>query len=561
MAEPDLVVINGKLLTMAGDAAPASALAVAGGRILAVGDTAAIRAMAGPRTRILDAAGATVLPGFVESHMHLFSGAAELDHLQLAGVTGREALNRAISDHAAMHPKAPLLVAQGADYTILSGTARVTRHDLDRAIADRPFAMAAADHHTMWANTLALEQAGLLAGRTLAPGHEIVMGSDGLASGELREIDAFSPLLRLAGLGRESAGLVTGGEPEPAPTAAERAADRALLKRGLAWCARHGITSIHNMDGNLYTLALLQEIEEEDALICRVRVPFHMKSFMPLAALDKARAMAGRYRSDTLSSGFVKVFYDGVLDSWTAAMIEDYADRPGTSGVPLFTPEHFAEVAVAADRLGLQIAVHAIGDAAVRAVLDGYQAAAAANGRRDSRHRIEHIEVIHPADIPRFRALGVIASMQPRHAPGTMGLPLEPTVSRIGVARWPWSYAWRTLREAGARLVFATDWPVSPIDPLASIQAALTRPRWQDDLPDQRQTLDQALRSYTVDGAYAEFKEDRKGVLREGALADIVVLSGDIAATPPERIPELAVATTICNGRVTYQKGQSSNRQ
>jgi predicted amidohydrolase YtcJ len=556
MAEPDLIVINGKLVTMADPPQPATALAIAGGRILAVGATAEIRALAGLRTRIVDAAGASVLPGFVESHMHLFAGAAELDHLQLHGVVGRDAMAKAIRDFAGRHPARPVLLAQGADYDILSERSRVTRHDLDRAIRDRPFAMAAADHHTMWANTLALERAGLLAGRTLARGHEIVIGPDGLATGELREIDAFSPILRLAGLGRESAGLVTGGEPDPQPTAAERAADRELLKRGLAWCARHGITSIHNMDGNLYTLALLEEIEDEDALICRVRVPFHMKSFMPLAALEKARAMAGRYRSDTLSSGFVKVFYDGVLESWTAAMIEDYADKPGTCGVPLFTPEHFAEVAVAADRLGLQIAVHAIGDAAVRAVLDGYQAAAAANGRRDSRHRIEHIEVIHPADIPRFRALGVIASMQPRHAPGTMGLPLEPTVSRIGVRRWPWSYAWRTLRESGARLVFATDWPVSPIDPLASIQAALTRPRWSSDLPDQRQSLDQALRSYTADGAYAEFKEDRKGVLRRGALADVVVLSGDIAATPPEQVSELTVATTICNGRVTYQRGQ-----
>jgi len=555
MAEPDLIVINGKLVTMADRPQPATALAIAGGRILAVGATAEIRALAGLRTRIVDAAGASVLPGFVESHMHLFAGAAELDHLQLHGVVGRDAMAKAIRDFAGRHPARPVLLAQGADYDILSERSRVTRHDLDRAIRDRPFAMAAADHHTMWANTLALERVGLLTGRTLARGHEIVIGPDGLATGELREIDAFSPILRLAGLGRESAGLVTGGEPDPQPTAAERAADRELLKRGLAWCARHGITSIHNMDGNLYTLALLEDIEDEDALICRVRVPFHMKSFMPLAALEKARAMAGRYRSDTLSSGFVKVFYDGVLESWTAAMIEDYADKPGTCGVPLFTPEHFAEVAVAADRLGLQIAVHAIGDAAVRAVLDGYQAAAAANGRRDSRHRIEHIEVIHPADIERFRALGVIASMQPRHAPGTMGLPLEPTVSRIGVRRWPWSYAWRTLRESGARLVFATDWPVSPIDPLASIQAALTRPRWSSDLPDQRQRLDQALRSYTADGAYAEFKEDRKGVLRRGALADVVVLSGDIAATPPEQVSELTVATTICNGRVTYQRG------
>ena len=143
--------------------------------------------------------------------------------------------------------------------------------------------------------------------------------------------------------------------------------------------------------------------------------------------------------------------------------------------------------------------------------------------------------------------------MQPRHAPGTMGLPREPTVSRIGSGRWPWSYAWRTLRDAGARLVFATDWPVSPIDPLASIQAALTRQRWNADQPDQRQTLEQALASYTREGAYAEFKEDRKGMLRPGALADVTVLSGDIAATPPDRLSELKVATTICEGRITYQ--------
>lgn len=556
VADPDLIVINGKLVTMDEPAAQATALAIAGNRILALGSTSEIRGLAGPKTRILDAGRATVLPGFVESHMHLFAGAAELDHLQLSGILGRSALAAAIRDYASRHPKRSVLLAQGADYSIISERERVTRHDLDQAIRDRPFAMAASDHHTMWANTLALEQAGILAGRQLGPGNEIVMGADGVAAGELREIEAFAPVLRLAGLGREWLGLATGGEPDPEPSVAERALDRGILKRGLAYCARHGITSIHNMDGNLYMLALLQEIENEGGLSCRVRVPFHMKNFMPLDALGKARAMADRYRSDTLASGFVKVFYDGVLESWTATMIEDYADRPGTRGEPLFTPEHFAEVAVAADRLGLQIAVHAIGDQAVRAVLDGYQAAVEANGRRDSRHRIEHIEVIHPSDIPRFRKLGVIASMQPRHAPGTMGLPLEPTVSRIGVGRWPWSYAWRTLREAGARLVFATDWPVSPIDPLASIQAALTRKRWNDDQPDQRQTLEEALGSYTRDGAYAEFKEDRKGMLRPGALADVVVLSGDIAATVPERLSEVTVATTICDGRITYESGQ-----
>lgn len=553
MPDPDLIVIEGKLVTIAEPAADATALAIGGNRILALGSTSDIRAMAGRQTRIVDAGQCTVMPGFVESHMHLFAGAAELHHLQLSGILGRSALAAAIRDHAARHPEKPVLLAQGADYSIISERQRVTRHDLDQAIRDRPFAMAASDHHTMWANTLALKQAGILAGRKLGPGNEIVMGADGLAAGELREVEAFAPVLQLAGLGREWLGLATGGEPDSEPSMAERALDRTILKRGLAHCVRHGITSIHNMDGNLYTLALLKEIENEGALSCRVRVPFHMKNFMPLVALGKARAMADLYCSDTLASGFVKVFYDGVLESWTAAMIEDYADQPGTRGEPLFTPGQFAEVAVAADRLGLQIAVHAIGDQAVRSVLDGYQAAVAANGRRDSRHRIEHIEVIHPSDIPRFRSLGVIASMQPRHAPGTMGLPREPTVSRIGSRRWPWSYAWRTLREAGARLVFATDWPVSPIDPLASIQAAMTRQRWNPDQPDQRQTLEQALASYTREGAYAEFKEDRKGMLRPSALADVIVLSGDIAATPPDRLSDLKVATTICDGRITYQ--------
>ncbi|TIX08134.1 MAG: amidohydrolase, partial [Mesorhizobium sp.] len=151
--------------------------------------------------------------------------------------------------------------------------------------------------------------------------------------------------------------------------------------------------------------------------------------------------MAERYNTEWLSSGMVKVFYDGVLDSWTAVMVEPYADRPNWVGEPLFTPRRFAELAVAVDRRGLQMAVHSIGDGAVRAVLDGYEAAAKANGKRDSRHRVEHIEVITDADVPRFEDLGVIASMQPPHPPGAMDFPLEPTVSRIGQARWPLSYA------------------------------------------------------------------------------------------------------------------------
>ncbi|ODT18399.1 MAG: hydrolase [Mesorhizobium sp. SCN 65-12] len=548
----DLIVVNGRVLTMDEANPKAEAVAIKDGVLVAVGDRASVEALKGPRTEVIDAGGATVLPGFIEAHMHLFSGAAELAHLQLGGVHGFEALRSAIQAYAEGRPQAKMLVAQGVDYTVL-GDERVTRHHLDAILPDRAFCMAAPDHHTVWANTKALEMAGILHGRELGPGNEIVMGEDGLATGELREGEAFGPVQALAGETRVRLGLSTGGEPDPMPTAAERAVDRDIMRRGLAWCARHGITSIQNMDGNLYQLELLAEIEAEEGLSCRVQVPFHYKNFMTLDMLDKASMMAERYDSEWLSSGMVKVFYDGVLDSWTAVMIEPYADRPDWVGDPLFSPERFAELAVAIDKRGLQIAVHSIGDGAVRAVLDGYEAAREANGARDSRHRVEHIEVIAASDVPRFAEMGVIASMQPPHPPGSMGLPLEPTVSRIGRARWPLSYAWRTLKEAGAHVVFASDWPVSPIDPILGIQAAVVRKPWAETDPDQSFSLREALAAYTVEGAYAGFMEHRKGMLKPGYLADLVVLSNDIEATAPEALHRVLAATTICGGKVTHR--------
>ncbi|WP_296747647.1 amidohydrolase [Mesorhizobium sp.] len=546
----DLIVINGRVLTMDEDNPAADAVAVRDGTIVAIGSRASIEALKGPSTEIIDAQGGSVLPGFIEAHMHLFGGAAELDNLHLAGVHGFDALRDAIQSFAASRPNVRLLLGAGVDYSILPEP--VTRHHLDRIIPDRPFAMSASDHHTMWANTKALEEAGLLHGKQVGPGNEIVMGDDGLAAGELREGEAFGPILEHFGANRTRLGL-TGQEPEPYPSAEELAADRDLMHRGLQWCAKHGITSIQNMDGNLYQLELLAGLEEEGRLICRTKIPFHFKNFMTLDVLEKASGMAASYNSEWLSSGMVKVFYDGVLDSWTAVMVDDYADRPGWRGEPLFTPEHFAEVAVEADRRGLQIAVHSIGDGAVRAVLDGYQAALKKNGRRDSRHRIEHIEVTTASDVPRFAELGVLASMQPAHPPGALNFPMEPTISRIGRDKWPLSYAWRTLKNAGARVVFASDWPVSPVDPILSIQAAVMRKPWAEGMPDQSFSLQEAIEGYTVEGAYAEFMEHRKGRLKTGYLADIVVLSADIEATAPEALHTVRPVTTICGGKITYQ--------
>ena len=550
----DLIVVNARVRTMDPDRPSAAAVAVRGSRLAMVGGRDDVMALRGPGTRVIDAAGATVLPGFIESHLHVFPGGAALTSLQLDGVQDVHRLTAVVRDWAARHPDDPIIYGVQASYQV-AGTP-LTRHILDRVLPDRPLGVHAFDGHTVWANTLALERAGLLHGRTLPPGNEIVMGTDGLATGELREPAAYTPLMALLPSGgREKLGVTTGRDPVPSPTAAERAVDREAIRRGLAWCARHGVTSLHNMDGNPYQLGLLEELDDAGQLCCRVRLPFHMKNDMTLADLEAtAPAMRARGRPDRLTCDFVKIFVDGVLDSTTAFMLEDYEGQPGNRGQPLFTQDQIDAAVTLADRLGFQIAVHAIGDAGVRRTLDAYAAARSANGPRDSRHRVEHIEVIHPADVPRFKELGVVASMQPLHAPGPLSYPGHEMMGLLGERREPWTFAWRTLREAGARLCFASDWPVSPIDPLLGIQAAITRTPWRPGQPEQAQTLAQALAGYTRDGAWVEFAEDRKGMLRPGLLADLVVLDGDLEAVPPEAIRELAVALTVCDGEVTYAR-------
>ena len=549
-----LIITNAAILTMDAARPTAEAIAISGNRIMRLGTHAEVMREKGADTRVVDACGGTVIPGFVEGHMHLFAGAAELSHLQLFGTRGFEELKARTEAYLQQNPGDDLIIGEQADYVIIGEHEPLSRHHLDRIIKDRPIIVFSPDHHTAWANTLALEMAGILKGRKLGPGNEIVMGADGLAQGELREGEAIDPVRAMSKKGmRDRLGLATGGEPEPYPTKAEFETDLETMRVGLRHAAAHGITFVQNMDGNIYTLELLEELQRRGELTARVRVPFHFKNFMDIAMLEKASQMAARWQGEMLSSGFVKLFMDGVADSATAVMVEDYASRPGWRGDPLFEPERFAAIATEADRRGLQVAVHAIGDGAVRIVLDGYAAALKTNGRRDSRHRVEHVEVIHPDDIARFAELGVIASMQPPHAPGNHGLPLEPYLSNIGEARWQWAFAWKALREAGARLVFGTDWPVSDIDPLWSLQSAMTRCRWNDQMPDNRQSLHQAVHSYTADGAYAGFMEGKTGVLKEGLLADLCVLPVDLAKTDPATYNGIKPRMTVCDGRVVFE--------
>ncbi len=547
---PDLILTNARVLTMDPANPRAEAVAIAGGRIVAVGDRATVEALAGQGTRVIDAGARTVLPGFFESHLHLVLGGAELAHLQLGGTKGMDGLQTAFRAYAAKHPANALLMAQGADYSMLDHP--VTRHDLDRVIADRPIAMTSPDHHTVWANTAALRAAGLLQGAVMPRGHEVMIGADGLASGELREFEAFAPVIALGGEARLNLGIATGGEPTPWPSAAEQAIDRAKVLTGLRHCAAQGITSMVNMDGNRYTLDLLAGVRAAGNLLARVKVPFHFKPHMELAELVRAEEMRTAYDDEWLSSGFVKFFMDGVVDSGTAYMLRDYPGMPGHRSEPLFAPDRFKAIATEVDRRGLQMAVHAIGDGAVRTTIDGYAAARAANGARDSRHRIEHIELIDPADIPRLGALGITASLQPPHAPGAMDFPMQPTLDKIGRGRWADAYLSKTLADHGAAIAFASDWPVTDVSVMRGLQAALTRAPYPGG-GDERLSLMDSLYGYTAGGAWAAHREGVTGTLRVGLAGDLVMLSGGIDETRPDDIGQLGIALTVCGGRVTHE--------
>lgn len=554
MPSADLIITNARLLTMNKAAMRAESLAIAGNRILSVGSNADMKALKGSHTRIIDAQMNTVMPGIVESHIHLFGGAVELDSLMINNIKGLSVVSAAIREYAAANPKDRIIIVNGAAPVSLGDDTAITRQVLDSIIADRPLALICFDHHTVWANTRALEAGGLLHGASLTPGNEIVMGKDGLATGELREAAAFAPLLNLTATGgREWLGMVTGENPVPPATAAERLIDQNFMKRGLEYCASLGITSIHNMDGNWYQLELLKALMDKDELIARVEVPFHHKNFFETSRVDEAVEMREQYQGDMLHSGRVKIFMDGVLESMTALMLDDYPGFQGERGAPLFTAAQFNEVATSADKHGLQISVHAIGDGGVRRTLDGYEAARKANGPRDSRHRIEHIELIDKADIPRLKQLGVIASLQPIVGLGVPGNPQEPCRSRI-VDKLPQAYAWQTLRESGATVAFSSDWPVSPLDPFLGIQSAMTSVPLSPESKPQAQSLLDTLDSFTAAGAYTEFAEAKKGKLMPGLLADVIILNGNIEATPAAQMSTLKPVLTICDGRITFEK-------
>lgn len=480
-----------------------------------------------------DLGGALVLPGFCDSHLHLFAGGVALGEVNLGAVHSERDLGHALRAAARDLPEGAMLCGFAANYDVM-GEGRPDRARLDAIMGARPVYIVATDYHCAWANTAALRLAGILAGGP----DGVMIGPDGLASGELREFAAMGLVRRLAPSGgREALGL--SGEEPAGVTPDQRDSDLAALRAALAHCAGFGITTAVNMDGNLYQAELLEELARRGELPIRVSLPMTLVPGMDAARRAELLARAGSPDVGMLSFGRVKMFMDGVFDTWTAYRTDDYPDRAGFRGHPLFGEEEFARNCFEADALGLAIATHAVGDGAVRATLDGYEAAARVNGRRDARHRVEHIDMLHADDLPRFAALGVVASMQPVHPPGSSGLPLEPTVSIMGRGRWGDTFPWRALQGAGAVLAFGTDWPVSPLSPWNALQSALVRQVWAEGVPDQRLGFDAVLAAYAAGGAHALFAEGERGAVAVGMAADLIALdrfdeAGIIAGTLPE---------------------------
>jgi predicted amidohydrolase YtcJ len=538
MPQADLLIVNGNVFTSDpqddSQMATARAVAIRGNRIAWVGGDEDAKAWRGADTHLFDAGGRTVMPGFIDSHFHLLSGSLKLDSMQLESVETMDELAQSILAWASAHPDDSWILGYQLRYTVIEPSRPLDRHFLDSLMADRPVYLTAYDGHTVWANTVALQAGGLLNGRSTPAGSAIVMAVDGTATGELREPGAFEPVR----------------EQIPKPDLARK---RQLLQKGLARAASFGITSVHNMDGDQEQIELYAALQGEGKMSLRVYVPYSITPETPLVEIQNAVQWKQQFQGSHVRAGAVKLFMDGVLESYTGLMVKPYADKPGDLGDALFRAEHFNQIAVEADRLGLQIFVHCCGDGAVRRTLDGYAYAQEKNGRRDSRHRVEHIELIHPDDIARFAQLDVIGAMQPYHVPLEVD-DSDVWPSRVGKARWPYSFAWQTLREAGMRHTFGSDWPVVSMDPMLGVHAARNRKPWAAGQPVQVQTLHDTLVGYTRDAAYAEFQEHNKGMLRAGMAADVVILDADLFATPDEELRTVKPLLTVCDGKVVYRK-------
>jgi predicted amidohydrolase YtcJ len=534
----DLVIVNGKVHLSDEAHTVVEAVAVRGNTILRTGTTDEIKALAGPATRVIDAHGATVAPGFNDAHVHFLSGGFALDTVDLAGLTTLAHVQDAIRAFAAKQPADAWVRGRGWLYAPFPN-ASPTAAQLDAAVPDRPAVMTCYDGHSVWVNSRVLKLAGITRATKDPPNGIIVRDpKTGEPTGHLKE--AAMDLLDAV---------------RPQPTDEDR---RAALRKAVAHAHSVGVTSIQNAGTSLDEMALYVQAKKAGDLTVRAYLATAAESGIAEADVDRMEAMRTELGDDaSLRTGIVKLFADGVIESKTAAMLAPYVGTT-SAGQPNMTEDEMRRIVALFDRRGWQVQIHAIGDRAIRMALDAFEAAAAANPApaRGRRHRLEHIESIADADIPRFGALGVIASQQPIHVAlgdSNQAVPKGPWPDPLGPDRAAHGWMWKSIRDAGGRLAFGSDWPVASLDPAQGLWLASTRVKVQN-APDQRLSIHEALDGYTRWAAYASFDEHRKGTLQPGMLADIAVLTSDIAAAPLASPDAVQVAATVADGKVVYER-------
>ncbi len=548
-AKADLVILHGHVYAADGKPGFKEAVAIKGDRIVKVGSDAEVAPLAGPATRIIDAHGHTVIPGIIDNHVHMLAGAEGQEGVSLRGIRTAEALQAAIRGYLAKRPDVAWIRGDG----YYGG---FTRKDLDAVTGGKPALFMAGDGHSVLANTKALQIAGITKDTSAPAGGEIVRDADG----------------ELTGVFRESAqGVMEAALPRPTDADVMR-----LLAEATETAHKAGVTTIVNL-ANPADIAIYDRARAAGQLHLRLYnglwltpvMTGGVKSGLDFPEVftftekdaDDFDAIRRKYRSDDLMSvRMVKIMVDGVIESHTAAMLAPWADQPGT-GAANYTPAELDRVIAMMDRRGWHIMTHALGDRAVRMALDAYQNAFAANpappqGRRD---KIEHIESIDPADIPRFGQLGVIASVQPAHAGGMNDPDHKAARWRyLGYERSAWGFPWKSIKDAGGRLAFGSDWPVASLNAGRAMSVALNR-RLNPPVPDQRLTVAELIDGYTRDSAYTIFKDKELGSLEPGKLADVVVLADDIFANPPTSGADLVVDETVFDGKVVYARDAPIN--
>ena len=534
----DLIITNARVYTVNSQQPWAEAIAIQGDKILAVGDKAQIEAYRSASTKTLDAHGRLVLPGFTDCHVHFMDGSLGLTRVDLNGASSVTEIQKRVKEYADSHPNEPWIQGMGWTYPTFKPSGLPDKKILDEVVPDRPVFLVAFDGHSSWANSKALAMAGINRKTPDPQNGKIVRDDKGEATGALKE----------------AAGDLIDAK-IPKPTREQRLQ---ALRLGVREANKVGLVRVHSAGGDFEYLDLYNELRKSNDLTLRFYTAYFLNPPGLTPEINKQiDAAREHYNDDWISGGVIKTMLDGVVEAHTAAMLAPYSDDPSQSGKLFWDPVKYKTTIADLDRRGYQIFTHAIGDKAVRLALDAYQDAEDVNHTKDARPRIEHIETISAQDVDRFGTIGVVASMQPLHS-----YPDEDTLSiwarNIGPERATRPWVWRSIAQKGGVLAFGSDWPVVTLNPWPGVQTAVTRQTEDGEpaggfVPQQRLSLEETIRAYTLGAAFAGRREKSEGSIEAGKLADFIVLDRDLFRIEPSEIGKTRVLLTVVGGKVVYE--------